>query len=78
MMQKMRRRLGNQQLMKKGLVPRGTLGDGPWNKVAGDLSAWYKRICPFRENDKRQSSQKSGSEEWYLEVLRKERLAVSP
>ena len=32
--------LGNQHFMKRSLVPWGTQGDGPWRKVAGDLSAW--------------------------------------
>ena len=52
--------------------------DGPWRKVAGDLSVWWKGIHPFRKNDKKKSSQKVGLKMWYLEALEKERLKVSP
>ena len=71
------RRLGNQQLMNKGLVPRGTQEDEPWRKVARGLSAWYKGISQFRENDKRECNQKVGLKRWNLEVLEKERSKVS-
>ena len=30
----------SQHFMERSLVPWGTQGDGPWRKVAEDLSAW--------------------------------------
>ena len=37
--------------------------------MARDLSDWQGRIYPFRENDKRWSNKKSGSENEHLEIL---------
>jgi len=58
--------------MKRSLVPRGTQEGGPWGKVAGNLSVWQGGICPFRENDKRWSSQKGRSKKEHLEALGRE------
>ena len=50
----------NKHLIKRSMVPWETQESGSWRKVTEDLSAWQWEIYPFRENDKRRSSQKVG------------------
>ena len=58
MMHKWINKLGNQQFMNKGLVPRGTQKEEPWREVAKKLSTWQEGISSLGKNDKGKGSQK--------------------
>ena len=76
-MQKGIKKLRDQQLMNKGLVPRATQKKEPWREVAGKLSTWQKWISLLGKNDKGKDSRKLSLKRWEPETLKEEKPNVS-